>query len=110
MSFSFGFSGDDIEEDPNDAMDGVQQEQRKPRDGDTTAPQPIPARLHDLDEMVSHTYTQLNTFSIFSTWTYSIPSDRSVLIVSKMTPHPFSTTTDLHHSSPPFPTKSPTQP
>jgi hypothetical protein len=48
MAFSFGFSGDDIEEDPNDAQ-GQEQQQAATS---TNAPPPIPARTHDLDEMV----------------------------------------------------------
>jgi protein-histidine N-methyltransferase len=54
MSFSFGFSGDDIEEDPNDAVEHNQQEQGQSGDADggATGPQPIPARAHDLDEVV----------------------------------------------------------
>jgi protein-histidine N-methyltransferase len=47
MSFSFGFSGDDIEEDPNDV---VEQNQQEPVQED--GPPPIPARTHELDEMV----------------------------------------------------------
>jgi protein-histidine N-methyltransferase len=50
MSFSFGFSGDDIEEDPNDVVQPNQQEQDQAMDVD--GPAPIPARAHDLDEMV----------------------------------------------------------
>ncbi|KAH5009600.1 hypothetical protein HBH69_163160 [Parastagonospora nodorum] len=51
MSFSFGFSGDDIEEDPNDVVPQNQQEQGQPTDAN--GPPPIPARSHDLDEMLS---------------------------------------------------------
>jgi protein-histidine N-methyltransferase len=49
MAFSFGFSGDDIEEDPNDVVPQTQQEQ-----GQTSndVPPPIAARTHDLDELV----------------------------------------------------------
>ncbi|KAH8728345.1 hypothetical protein GQ44DRAFT_45854 [Phaeosphaeriaceae sp. PMI808] len=49
MSFSFGFSGDDIEEDPNDVTEQSQQEQGQ----NTEAPPPIAARTHDLDELLS---------------------------------------------------------
>ena len=51
MGFSFGFSGDDIEEDPND----VQQEQsqtQSDQDANSLAP-PIPAKTHDMDTLVS---------------------------------------------------------
>ena len=49
MSFSFGFSGDDIEEDVHDAAQSTQ----PPTAASTTsAPPPIPARTHDLDELV----------------------------------------------------------
>jgi protein-histidine N-methyltransferase len=49
MAFSFGFSGDDIEEDPNDVQDQGQQ----PATTDSDVPPPIPAKTHDLDELVS---------------------------------------------------------
>jgi hypothetical protein len=48
MAFSFGFSGDDIEEDLNDVQDQEQQQPTTTSD----APSPIPARTHDLDELV----------------------------------------------------------
>lgn len=50
MAFSFGFSGDDIEEDPNDV-----QEQSGQQTGtvESNVPPPIAARTHDLDEMLS---------------------------------------------------------
>ena len=48
MAFSFGFSGDDIEEDPNDV---VPQTQETDTPGDNVPP-PIPAKAHDLDELV----------------------------------------------------------
>jgi protein-histidine N-methyltransferase len=48
MAFNFGFSGDDIEEDPNDV-----QEQDHPQPVTSTdVPPPIAARTHDLDELV----------------------------------------------------------
>ena len=50
MAFSFGFSGDDIEEDPNDVVQHDTQEQGQSSGGDT--PQPIAARTHDLDVLV----------------------------------------------------------
>lgn len=55
MAFSFGFSGDDIEEDPND----ISEPQGNTQQNDDV-PQPIPARSHDLDELVGklHKTTQ----------------------------------------------------
>jgi hypothetical protein len=50
MSFSFGFSGDDIEEDPNDV--NTQNQQEHVQEDTTPSPAPIPARTHDLDELV----------------------------------------------------------
>jgi protein-histidine N-methyltransferase len=50
MSFSFGFSGDDIEEDPNDVVEQSQQEQGQ--NSDENGPPPIAARTHDLNELV----------------------------------------------------------
>ena len=49
MSFSFGFSGDDIEEDPNDVVPQAQEQNTPGAD----VPPPIEARAHDLDELVS---------------------------------------------------------
>lgn len=49
MSFSFGFSGDDIEEDPNDAVAQTQVQDTPEAD----VPPPIEAKTHDLDELVS---------------------------------------------------------
>jgi len=49
MAFSFGFSGDDIEEDPDDMVVDTPQE---PLQSSGDAPPPIPARSHDLDELV----------------------------------------------------------
>lgn len=48
MAFSFGFSGDDIKEDPNDAVPQTQEASVPGDDG----PPPIAARTHDLDELV----------------------------------------------------------
>lgn len=56
MSFSFGFSGDDIEED----VDHVSQTAPSTVGTATNAPPPIPARTHDLDEVVGKEYT--NTY------------------------------------------------
>jgi hypothetical protein len=52
MAFSFGFSGDDIEEDPNDVAEQNQQEQGQSSSMDVDVPPPIAARTHDLDEVV----------------------------------------------------------
>jgi hypothetical protein len=52
MAFSFGFSGDDIEEDPNDVVEQNQQEQGQSSGMDVDVPPPIAARTHDLDEVV----------------------------------------------------------
>jgi len=51
MGFSFGFSGDDIEEDPSD----VQQEQSQTQgdQGANSLAPPIPAKTHDMDVLVS---------------------------------------------------------
>jgi protein-histidine N-methyltransferase len=67
MSFSFGFSGDDIEEDPNDVVEQKHQEQG--HSSNENGPPPIPAKTHDLSEMVgiillSHVYT---AFSLHKT-------------------------------------------
>jgi hypothetical protein len=48
MAFSFGFSGDDIEEDPNDVLPQIQE----PSAPGADVPPPIEARAHDLDELV----------------------------------------------------------
>ena len=48
MAFSFGFSGDDIEEDPNDVVPQTQETSTPGKDD----PPPIAARTHDLDELV----------------------------------------------------------
>lgn len=49
MAFSFGFSGDDIEEDPND----VQEQSGQPTGAvESHVPPPIAAQTLDLDEMV----------------------------------------------------------
>ncbi|KAJ4366431.1 hypothetical protein N0V83_008067 [Neocucurbitaria cava] len=49
MAFSFGFSGDDIEEDPNDVVPETQEANASGSDD----PPPIAARTHDLDELLS---------------------------------------------------------
>ena len=48
MAFSFGFSGDDIEEDPNDVSPQTQ-EQSAP---DADVPPPVAAQAHNLDDLV----------------------------------------------------------
>ncbi|KAL7780285.1 hypothetical protein CFE70_010307 [Pyrenophora teres f. teres 0-1] len=64
----FGFSGDDIEEDPNDAQQEQSQTQRnQDANADTLAP-PIPAKAHDLDALLSSlpekiSYSTLNITS-----------------------------------------------
>jgi protein-histidine N-methyltransferase len=55
MAFSFGFSGDDIEEDPNDLVPETQSSVAND-DGTSTQPPPIPAKAHDLDELVGRDY------------------------------------------------------
>ncbi|PSN66892.1 hypothetical protein BS50DRAFT_377353 [Corynespora cassiicola Philippines] len=65
MTFSFGFSGDDIEEDPNDvSVPGNQNEA-----GTEDVPPPIEARAHDLDELLSHIPDKLS----YSTITITSP-------------------------------------
>jgi protein-histidine N-methyltransferase len=51
MSFSFGFSGDDIEHDPNDVGSNAE----NTTDAGQDAPPPIPAQAHDLNELVGKT-------------------------------------------------------
>ena len=48
MAFSFGFSGDDIEEDPNDVLPQTSEQSAPGSD----LPPPIAARTHDLGELV----------------------------------------------------------
>ncbi|KAF3002611.1 hypothetical protein E8E13_008732 [Curvularia kusanoi] len=66
MAFSFGFSGDDIEEDPNDV--GVETQQTSTV-GDNVPP-PIEARAHDLDELLASLPDKLS----FSTLTLTSPA------------------------------------
>ena len=56
-SFSFGFSGDDIEQDPNDVSNAVEALPQTAHD----TPPPIPARTHDLDELVGKKPTYSTT-------------------------------------------------
>ncbi|KAF1971653.1 hypothetical protein BU23DRAFT_581470 [Bimuria novae-zelandiae CBS 107.79] len=60
MSFNFGFSGDDIEEDVNDASQAT----RTTAEAASNAPPPIPARTHDLHELLSSLPDKIS-FSIF---------------------------------------------
>ncbi|KAF2676998.1 hypothetical protein K458DRAFT_396431 [Lentithecium fluviatile CBS 122367] len=62
MSFSFGFAGDDIEEDPDDAPTNPQTAAGAGRN----APPPIPAQTHDIDELLS-TLPDKISYSIFTT-------------------------------------------
>lgn len=55
MSFSFGFSGDDIEEDVQDVAPSTQPP-NAPSTTTSSAPPPIPARTHDLDELVGKAF------------------------------------------------------
>jgi protein-histidine N-methyltransferase len=48
MSFSFGFSGDDIEHDPTEVFNHAE----NVADAGQDVPPPIPAQSHDLDELV----------------------------------------------------------
>ena len=50
--FSFGFSGDDIEEDPNDVSNTTIANPGTTENG----PPPIEAQTHDLDELVGKTF------------------------------------------------------
>jgi hypothetical protein len=59
MAFSFGFSGDDIEEDPNDV--GVQTQETHA--ADSNIPPPIPAKAHDLDELVRSHHLHKSKFN-----------------------------------------------
>ena len=52
MSFSFGFSGDDIEEDSNATSPNNDLDASATASTTTDSPPPIPARTHDLDELV----------------------------------------------------------
>ncbi|KAF2868746.1 hypothetical protein BDV95DRAFT_499899 [Massariosphaeria phaeospora] len=63
MAFSFGFSGDDIEQDTSDVQDPGQVEVGDARD----APPPIEARTHDLDELLSTLPSQLSYSTLTTT-------------------------------------------
>ncbi|KAF3049607.1 hypothetical protein E8E11_009873 [Didymella keratinophila] len=65
MAFSFGFSGDDIEEDPNDVVPQTQ----SPSAPDADIPPPIAAKAHDLDELLAALPDKLS----FSTLTLTSP-------------------------------------
>ena len=51
--FSFGFSGDDIETNPNDAFD----HEENAIGGAETGPPPIEAKTHVLDELVGKIFS-----------------------------------------------------
>jgi hypothetical protein len=79
--FSFGFSGDDIEEDPLDVLRGDTSKPGAERARESGPPEQIPARTHDLDEWVRSfllSTLQLDiprfsrTFSNFSLQPYGI--------------------------------------
>ncbi|KAJ4375719.1 hypothetical protein N0V86_007252 [Didymella sp. IMI 355093] len=65
MAFSFGFSGDDIEEDPNDVVPQTQPTSAPGAD----VPPPIAAQAHDLDELLASLPSKLS----FSTLTLTSP-------------------------------------
>ncbi|KAF2846939.1 hypothetical protein T440DRAFT_557841 [Plenodomus tracheiphilus IPT5] len=69
MAFSFGFSGDDIEEDPNDVVDQTQQTDA----ASSNIPPPVPARTHDLDELLSTLPDKIS----YSTITLPTPNGQS---------------------------------
>ncbi|KAF2820419.1 hypothetical protein CC86DRAFT_120889 [Ophiobolus disseminans] len=73
MAFSFGFSGDDIEEDPDDMVMDTPQEQNH---SSADAPPPIPARSHDLDEMLSTLPDKIS----YSTLTITSPLGHTTLL------------------------------
>ncbi|ORY12404.1 hypothetical protein BCR34DRAFT_299818 [Clohesyomyces aquaticus] len=64
QAFSFGFSGDDIDEDPSDitSSDGIAEGLRAGEEG----PPPIAARTHDLDELLATIPDKLS-YSVLST-------------------------------------------
>ena len=79
MAFSFGFSGDDIEEDPND----VGPQTRETNTPGENVPPPIPARAHNLDELVrSHQYHKSNHKQITNSIATKIKIKPSSLHVS----------------------------
>ncbi|OAL47219.1 hypothetical protein IQ07DRAFT_545265 [Pyrenochaeta sp. DS3sAY3a] len=52
MAFSFGFSGDDIEEDPSDVVEQQQQQQQHVQES-SNVPPPIAARIHGVEELLA---------------------------------------------------------
>ncbi|KAF2017891.1 hypothetical protein BU24DRAFT_420946 [Aaosphaeria arxii CBS 175.79] len=67
MSFSFGFSGDDIEEDPNDVLTASRDEDVQMEGVETgQGAERIPARSHTLDELLSTLPDKLS-YSILKT-------------------------------------------
>jgi protein-histidine N-methyltransferase len=74
MAFSFGFSGDDIEQDPNDVVEQNQQEQGQ---NSNDVPPPIAARTHDLDELVGSQSCFQPLFSLLFTY-YKLASSVTI--------------------------------
>ncbi|KAH9880898.1 hypothetical protein IAQ61_001192, partial [Plenodomus lingam] len=67
MAFSFGFSGDDIERDPNDVGDSTHQVDFE--GGDDAAPSLVPARVWGWDELLSTLPSKIS----YSTITLTTP-------------------------------------
>jgi hypothetical protein len=90
MSFSFGFSGDDIEgEDLNDATTNA----GSPAVVGQNAPPPIPAQTHDLDEMVGKSITSLirirhDSLETFPKSSLSYPPSRTRSHIQSSQQHP----------------------
>jgi protein-histidine N-methyltransferase len=117
--FSFGFSGDDIEVDPNDAPNVQDKRGDAPAE---TAPPPIPARTHDLDELVGKMsclvfsslcfscvsllslfllnsfYSYCSTFLLTVSYFISLPTPSLLaLLISSSSLHVLLTTPQLSH-------------
>ncbi|KAF1914375.1 hypothetical protein BDU57DRAFT_519346 [Ampelomyces quisqualis] len=75
MSFSFRFSGDDIQEDPDDVDPQMQQEQGHQSSNDA-GPPPLPAKSHDLDEMLSSLPSKIS----YSTLNLTSPLNNTTLL------------------------------
>ncbi|KAF1835693.1 hypothetical protein BDW02DRAFT_629363 [Decorospora gaudefroyi] len=80
MAFSFGFSGEDIELDPDEEI----QDQNVQEQGQSNAdvPPPIPAKAHDLDELLSTLPSKISytTTTITSPQNHTIRLPRRTLI------------------------------
>ena len=72
MAFSFGFSGDDIEEDPNDLVADTQQSSVPGGDSTSDQPPPIPAKTHDLDELVGVGVCRISTTNRLTNDSYPV--------------------------------------